>query len=94
MISEFENKICKITGAKYAVSVVNGTEAIKISLVVMGVMKNDEVLVPSLTFVGSVSPIVQIGAIPHFLDSNIYDFGIDYQKLEKYLKKNTIKRKI
>ena len=93
MISEFENEINKITKSKYAISVVNGTEAIKISLVVAGVKPNDEVLVPSLTFVGSVSPIVQIGATPHFIDSNLDDFGIDFQKLEKYLKENTLIKK-
>jgi perosamine synthetase len=56
---------------------------------VSGVKKNNEVLVPSLTFVGSVSPIVQIGSIPHFIDSNIETLGVDYTKLKSYLLKNT-----
>ena len=87
MVVEFEDKIKKITKSKYAISLINCTEAIKISLIVAGVKKNQEVLVPSLTFVGSVSPIVQIGAVPHFVDSNINDFGIDLEKLKSYLKK-------
>ena len=89
MVVEFEDKIKKITKSKYAISLINCTEAIKICLIVAGVKKNQEVLVPSLTFVGSVNPIVQIGAVPHFVDSNINDFGIDLEKLKSYLKKNT-----
>jgi len=92
MIGEFENKIKKITKSKYAISVTSCTEAIKISLIVAGVEKNQEVLVPSLTFVGSVSPIVQIGAVPHFVDSDIGDLGIDLEKMRDYLKKNIIVR--
>lgn len=92
MVGEFEDKIKKITKSKYAISVVSCTEAIKISLIVSGVKKNQEVLVPSLTFVGSVSPIVQIGAIPHFVDSDIADLGIDVEKLRDYLKENIIIR--
>jgi perosamine synthetase len=89
MIGQFEDEIKKITKSNYAISVINGTEAIKISLIVSGVKKNNEVLVPSLTFVGSVSPIVQIGSIPHFIDSNIETLGVDYTKLKSYLLKNT-----
>ena len=44
-------------------------------------------LVPSLTFVGSVNAISYIGAEPHFVDSNIQDLGIDCNKLEIYLTK-------
>jgi len=89
MIKDFENEVKKITNSKYAISVVNGTEAIKISLLVAGVKRNQEVLVPSLTFVGSVNPIKHIGAIPHFIDSNLENFGVNFKKLEQYLKNNT-----
>lgn len=92
MIDEFENEIKKITKSKFAISVANGTEALKISLVLAGVKFGDEVLVPSLTFVGSVSPIKHLGAIPHFIDSDLKNFGVNYNKLENYLKKNTFKK--
>tara|TARA_Y100000389_G_scaffold204802_1_gene259756 strand:- start:9235 stop:10413 length:1179 start_codon:yes stop_codon:yes gene_type:complete len=92
MIEEFESKIIKITKSKYAISVANGTEAIKISLIAAGVKYGDEVLVPSLTFVGSVSPIKHIGATPHFIDSDFKNFGVNFEKLKKYLKINTFKK--
>ena len=93
MIGKFEKEIKKVTKSKHVISVINFTEAIKVCLKVSGVKENDEVLVPSLTFVGSVSPIVEIGAIPHFIDSNSDDFGVNVEKLNEYLKKNTFLNK-
>ena len=50
-------------------------------------------MVPALTFVGTVNAISYLGAEPHFVDSNIKDFGIDCNKLENYLKKIVIFKK-
>ncbi len=86
-VNKFENKIKNYTKAKFAIAVVNGTQAIYISLKACDVKKNDEVLVPALTFVGTVNAISQLGAEPHFVDSHIENFGIDCLKLENYLKK-------
>ena len=86
-VNKFEDKIKKFTKAKFAIAVVNGTQAIYISLLACGVRKNDEVLVPSLTFVGSVNAISHLGAEPHFVDSQIENFGINCKKLENYLNK-------
>ena len=88
-VEKFEKKIADYTKAKFAVAVVNGTQAIYISLKACGIKQNDEVLVPSLTFVGTVNAISYLGARPHFVDSNIKNFGVDYIKLQKYLKKIT-----
>lgn len=84
-ITNFEDELCSITGAKHAIAVVNGTSAIHLALVAAGVKQFDEVLVPALTFVGTVNPIVIAGAVPHFCDSNLSNFGIDVNKLENYL---------
>ena len=86
-VNKFENKIKNYTKAKFAVAVVNGTQAIYISLKACNVKKNDEVLVPALTFVGTVNAVTHLGAEPHFVDSHIENFGIDCLKLEKYLNK-------
>ena len=88
-IKKFENLLCKLTEAKYAIAIVNGTSAIHISLLASGIKENEEVLVPSLTFVGSANAISYIGAIPHFVDSEQTFFGIDFEKLDKYLQKTT-----
>jgi len=86
-VNKFEKKIKDYTKAKFGVAVVNGTQAIYISLKACGVKKDDEVLVPALTFVGTVNAISYLGAKPHFVDSQIKNFGIDCSKLEKYLNK-------
>ena len=54
--------------------------------------KNDEVLVPSLTFVGTVNAIKHAGGNPHFIDTDSDTLGIDIKKLDSYLKKITIKK--
>ena len=86
-VNKFEKKIKEYTKAKFAIAVVNGTQAIYISLKACGVKKDEEVLVPALTFVGTVNAISYLGAKPHFVDSQIKNFGIDCSKLENYLNK-------
>ena len=86
-VNEFENKIKNFTKAKYAIAVASGTQALFISLKTCGVQKNDEVLVPALTFVATANVVCYLHAKPHFIDSNISDFGVDCKKLDKYLSK-------
>lgn len=86
-VIDFEKKFKKYVKSKNAIAVVNGTQAIYISLVACGIKQNDEVLVPALTFVGTVNAIHYLGAKPHFIDSEINSLGIDCLKLDKYLKK-------
>lgn len=89
-VKKFERYLEKITKAKFAVAVVNGTEALHITLKVCGIKNGDEILVPALTFVGTVNAIVHSGGQPHFIDSNIETLGIDFIKLNNYLDKITI----
>jgi aminotransferase in exopolysaccharide biosynthesis len=91
-VNKFEEQIKKFTRSKYAISVVNGTEALHLSLVACGVKNDDEVLVPAITFAGTANAIVYSGAVPHFIDSELETLGVDPLKLEKYLKKITIKK--
>lgn len=90
---EFEKKIKDFTKAKYCIAMTSGTSALQVSLLSSGVNPNDEVLVPALTFVGTANSISHCGAIPHFVDSCINDFGIDVIKLKYYLKKNFLIKK-
>jgi len=91
-VNKFEDQIKKFTKSKYVIPVVNGTEALHLSLVACGVKSNDEVLVPTITFVGTANSIIYSGATPHFIDSEFETLGIDPLKLEKYLEKITIKK--
>jgi perosamine synthetase len=65
--------------------VVNGTAALHISLILTGVKKNSEVLVPGLTFAATANAVCYAGAIPHFVDSEEETLGICPKKLDNYL---------
>lgn len=84
-VDQFEVELAKFTGAKYAVSVVNGTAALHLALKLAGVQANDEVLIPALTFVGTANAVAHCNAIPHFVDSEESTLGIDGAKLREYL---------
>ena len=88
-VNEFEKKICIFTGAKYAIALSNGTSALHIGLLLTGVKKGDEVLVPSMTFIATANAISYCNAIPHFIDINESTLGIDVDKLSEYLKNHT-----
>lgn len=94
-INEFEKRMSKFTGAKYGIAVMNGTAALHVCLKLAEVRANDEVLVPSLTFVATSNAIRYCQAFPHYVESDEKNLGIDTKKLEDYLKENTlIKQKI
>ncbi len=87
----FEKKLVEFTDSKYAIAVASGTSALHISLKLADVKKDDEVLVPALTFVATANAVTYCNAIPHFVDSEIISLGIDHIKLREYLEKNTKK---
>jgi perosamine synthetase len=85
-VDRFEQDLAAFTGAARAVAVANGTAALHACLTLLGVEPNDEVLVPSLTFVGTVNPIAYAGAVPHFVDSEEATLGVDPGKLGEHLR--------
>jgi perosamine synthetase len=84
-VERFERDLAEFTGTARAVAVANGTSALHACLELLGVGPNDEVLVPTLTFVGTVNPIAYARAIPHFVDSEEATLGVDPDKLAEYL---------
>ena len=88
-VDKFEADLANFTGAKYAVSVVNGTAALHIALKLAGVKDNDEVLVPALTFVATANAVTYCNAIPHFVDSEESTLGMGASKLREYLQATT-----
>ena len=84
-VDQFEHDLAQYTGAKYAVATVNGTAALHIALKLAGVIQDDEVLIPALTFVATANAVMYCNAIPHFVDSEENTLGIDVAKLRRYL---------
>jgi perosamine synthetase len=85
-IKEMEGKLRELTGQDTIV-VSSGTAALELALQAAGVLPGDEVLVPSLTFVGTANAVANIGAFPNFIDGGIK--GINPFKLERYLERTT-----
>ena len=88
-VDQFEVEIANFTGAKHAISVVNGTAALQIALKLAGVKAGDEVLIPALTFIATANAVTYCNATPHFVDSEESTLGIDSLKLREYLSGNT-----
>ncbi len=91
-IKKLEKQIKRFTKSRYAICTINGVSGIHASLLALDIKKDQEILVPSLTFVATVHPILYLGAIPHFVEVEEKNFGICPNKLEKYLKSNTYKK--
>jgi perosamine synthetase len=85
-VTRFERAVADIAGTKHAVAVVNGTAALHVALLLVGVTAGDEVLAPALTFVATANAISYCGAIPHFVDSEPATLGIDPHALRHYLR--------
>ena len=84
-VEEFEERLMAYTGAGHAICTVNGTSALHSCLIVAGVGVDDEVIVPSLSFVATSNAVAYCGAIPNFCDSSETTLGIDPFKLKEYL---------
>ena len=82
---KFENEIKKFTGSKYAVALINGSTALYLSLYLIGVNRDTEVLVPALNYIASANAVVQLGGTPHFVDVEEQTLGPDVEKLDSYL---------
>jgi len=76
-IAEFEREIATFTGAKYAVGVSSGTDALLLALMALDIGPGDEVLCPSFTFFATAGCVSRLGATPVFVDSLIETFNID-----------------
>ncbi|TGL98087.1 LegC family aminotransferase [Leptospira barantonii] len=84
-VDRFESELATFTGAKHAVAVVNGTAALHIALKLAGVKQNEEVLIPSLTFIATANGVSYCGAIPHFVESEETTLGMDPKAVREYL---------
>ena len=82
---EFEAKLVEVTGARHAIATVNGTAALHVCLKLAGVVADDEVVVPALTFVATANAVSYCGAVPHFADAAPATLGLDADRLARHL---------
>ena len=84
-VTKFEQRLADFTGATHAVAAVNGTAALHVALMLAGVGRDDEVLMPSLTFVATANAAMYCGAVPHWCDVSYRTLGLDPAKLADHL---------
>jgi dTDP-4-amino-4,6-dideoxygalactose transaminase len=85
-VDRFEDDFRRMAGAAHAVAVSSGTAALHLALHALGIGPGDEVAVSTLTFVGSVGPIVHRGATPVLIDSEPRSWNMDPELLERALR--------
>lgn len=85
-ITEFENNVAKYIGLSDAVACQSGTAGLHLALTVCGVTQEDEVIVPTLTFIAAVNPVRYIGAEPIFMDCDD-SLTMDADKLRDFCEK-------
>ena len=88
-VDRFEKDLAQYAGAKHAVVTVNGTAALHVALLMAGVGPDDEVLIPTLSFVATANAVRYCGAIPHFVDSDERTLGMDPVALRVWLQAST-----
>lgn len=88
-ITELEEKLCQVTGAKYAVAVCNGTAALHLAAIAAGFGEGDEVIVSSITFAASANCVLYCGARPVFADIDPETYNIDPAAVEKLITPRT-----
>ncbi|MDD2493919.1 MAG: LegC family aminotransferase [Tissierellia bacterium] len=85
-VNDFEEKIAEYVKAEGAISCQNGTSGLHIALQVCDVTREDEVIVPTLTFIAAVNPVKYIGAEPIFMDCDD-SLAMDVDKLLEFCQK-------
>ncbi|MFC1576170.1 DegT/DnrJ/EryC1/StrS family aminotransferase [Candidatus Omnitrophota bacterium] len=88
-VFQLENELRKMFKRKYAICVNTGTTAIHLALDAIGIKKGDEVIVPSLTYIATIQPIIACGGKPVFCDVEMKDLNMSPAHLRKLITKKT-----
>jgi pyridoxal phosphate-dependent aminotransferase EpsN len=86
-LRQFASDICEYTGIKYGYPVASGTAAMHLAMIICGIERGDHVWSSSMTFMGGISPVTLVGAVPTFIDLSPGSWVIDCDLLEEELAK-------
>ena len=88
-VAELEDNLARYTGARYCVSCANGTDALQISLMALGVGYGDEVIVPGFTYISPAEAVAILGAKVVYVDVSPHSYNLDVTKIEAAITKKT-----
>lgn len=81
-VAELEEKLAAYCGAQYCISVANGTDALQIALMALGVGAGDEVITPGFTYIATAETVALLGAKPVYVDIDEKTYNIDPAQIE------------
>lgn len=81
-VAELEEKLAAYTGAKHCISVANGTDALQIAQMALGIGPGDEVITPGFTYIATAETVALLGAKPVYVDVNPRTYNLDPALLE------------
>lgn len=81
-VNELEEKLSEYCGAKYCITCANGTDALQIALMALGVGLGDEVITPGFTYIATAETVALLGAKPVYVDVDAKTYNIDVTQLE------------
>lgn len=81
-VSELEEKLAAFTGAKYCITVANGTDALQIAQMAFGIGPGDEVITPGFTYIATAETVALLGAKPVYVDVCPKTYNLDPRLLE------------
>ncbi|WP_181454266.1 DegT/DnrJ/EryC1/StrS aminotransferase family protein [Halomonas sp. SL1] len=81
-VTELEERLADYTGAKYCISCANGTDALQIAQMALGIGPGDEVITPGFTYIATAETVAVLGARPVYVDIDPHTYNLDPAKLE------------
>lgn len=81
-VAELEEKLAAYTGAKYCITVANGTDALQIAQMALGIGLGDEVITPGFTYIATAETVALLGAKPVYVDIDPKTYNLDPNLLE------------
>ncbi|SJN11478.1 Glutamate--UDP-2-acetamido-2-deoxy-D-ribohex-3-uluronic acid aminotransferase (PLP cofactor) [Halomonas citrativorans] len=81
-VSELEDKLAAFTGAKYCITCANGTDALQIAQMALGIGPGDEVITPGFTYIATAETVALLGAKPVYVDIDPKTYNLDPAQLE------------
>ncbi len=88
-VQELEEKLADYTGAKYCITVANGTDALQIAQMALGIGPGDEVITPGFTYIATAETVALLGAKPVYVDIDPKTYNIDPELIEAAITEKT-----
>lgn len=88
-VAELEERLCEYTGAKYCITCANGTDALQIALMAVGVGPGDEVITPAFSYIATAEATALLGATPIYVDVDPVTFNINPSLIEDKITQKT-----